>query len=121
MAAGQIDLPVEQGATFSWALTIKADDLPVDITGYSFRGQIRDTYSSGAILASFTFTITDATAGQVSMTMTAAETTAITVDPATSYERTITNATYDVEMVDTAGTVFRILEGTALISPEVTK
>ncbi len=119
--ANTLDIEIKQGETFQRLLSF-TDSLnaPIDITSWTFAGQIRQTYSSTTILASFTFDNTGLPNNQIYMKLSAVQTSAITVPKASSYERTITNYTYDVEASQPI-VVERILQGTANISPEVTK
>lgn len=115
------DIRIKQGATFEAGITIDENGSPVDITGWTFRGQIRPTYSSSTLTVSFTIAITDALNGEALMSLTATQTALIPVNPATGYRKRVTNFAYDVEAVKPDGTVYRIAEGAAEVSPEVTK
>lgn len=123
MSAGTYTMAIEQGSSFNMQLTIN-DSLgaPIDLTGHVFRGQIRKTISDTVIQASFTFTllnqITDT--GKVSVTLTDAETAAIVVPAQRTVLRTAVAMSYDIES-EITGVVYRWLEGTANISPEVTR
>lgn len=123
MAAANLDILIEQGATFIQKLTIKdANSTPVNLTGYTFAAQVRKRYSDPTVIASFSFSISNQTTntGEVIMTMSASVTSAIPVDSSSSYVRKFTYYTYDVEM-DTGTEKDRILEGTVTVSPEVTR
>jgi hypothetical protein len=126
MAAGSYEMSIEQGAAFSLLLTITDSEAArVDLTGHTFRGQIRKTYSSTDIVVSFTFTLSDqtsgATRGQVTVSLTATQTAAITVDAASGQTRPETKYIYDIESETGAGVVTRWLQGLVKVSPEVTK
>lgn len=124
MAAGILNLIIEQGSDFIQVLTItdSADSL-IDLTGYTFAGKIRKKYSDSTVIKSFTFTILDQTShkGEVRMSLTAAETASIAADNVEDYKRPFTKFIYDVEMTDTGPTTSRIMEGTIDFSPEVTR
>lgn len=123
MSAGTYDIVIEQGATFERTMTIKdSNDDPIDLTGFTFTGQVRKTYSSSSIIISFTFEILNqvSNTGQVKMKLTSSQTSSIPVDKADNYEKKTTIYCYDVEM-DTGSVVDRIIQGTASISPEVTR
>lgn len=125
MAAGNLDILVEQGATFSMRLVL-SDSVGsgIDLTGWTFRGQIRSKYDSGTILASFTATIDPdqvTNPGAVDFEMADTVTEAITVLPATNYNKKNTPYAYDIEGEDPDGNVYRIVQGVANISPEVTR
>lgn len=124
MGAATLNIEIEQGASFYRLLTVKDNSgTPIDLTGYTFRGQVRSKYSDASILAAFTFTILNqvSATGQVEMTMTDIVTAGIPVASVSDNSRPSTPGIYDVEMVSGSGTVTRLLEGSADISPEVTR
>ena len=104
---------MNQGASWAKVITIKDETglTPIDLTGALIRGQMRASYASAAIVASFVGTVIDATNGICGISLTAATTAAI---PAATYY-------YDVEWVTATGIVTRILEGKIIVRPEVTK
>jgi len=126
MPAAKKNLSIEQGATWrdSYVLlqsapvgTPVADMLPVDLTGYSARMQVRPDYASATVLVDLTvanggITIT-AAAGKISLYISAADTSALAF--------TDTTAVYDLELIEPAGDVIRLLRGSISLSPEVTK
>lgn len=123
MAASKVDLTIEQGAVYKATLTIKDELLAlIDLTGYTFSGQIRKKYDDKSALASFTFTILNQVTykGQVEMTLTDVQTSQIPVDGASGPKKTLTQYAYDVE-VNTGSYKYRLMEGIAYISPEVTR
>jgi hypothetical protein len=70
-------LTIHQAASFRYQGTLKNDDgTPVDITGASFRGEVRKTYSS-AVIFSFSFQIIDAPNGIFEVTATDETTSAL--------------------------------------------
>lgn len=122
MAAGKLNILIEQGATFKRKLLFKDSlNAPIDLTGDSFAGQIRKSASDPTIISSFTCTITNAAQGEVEILLTDAQTSAIPVKASTSPEREVTEYAYDIERTITGGTKQRVLEGVASVSPEVTK
>jgi len=111
--SNRLDLTLKQGEDFYRLLTIKdSDGNAVDITGYSFAAQIREEYYK-PIYLSFSFNISDASNGQVEMTLAKALSSAKNINAPFT-------AKYDVEMDDTTR-VTRIMEGDIEITPEVTK
>lgn len=126
MAAANLDIIVEQGSTFQRQLFFNDGALPtpaaIDISGWTFAAQIRRSYSDPTIQASFVCSfVTDGTDGLLYITMTAAETSAISVKPAKDYTRPFTKQIWDLEATFPELTVARILQGEADISPEVTR
>lgn len=119
MAAGVLDLVIEQGVTFGMTVTVKdSSGTPVNITGYTFRGKIKESAQDVSAVEEFTCTITDAVNGIFTVGLTAAETAAIAATGAT-YD-TYSSYVYDIEMVDTSTFVTRLLNGALRVSPEVT-
>jgi len=119
MAAGLLDLVIEQGATFGMTITVKdANGTPVNITGYTFRGKIKESAQDASAVEEFTCTITDAVNGVFTVGLTAAETAELTATGDTYDE--YSGYVYDVEMVDAATLVTRLLNGAVSVSPEVT-
>lgn len=118
------DITVYQGATFQIQLEIKnAAGVPLDLTGQTFRGQIRRTVSSASSEAAFTFTLADQITdpGKVTCVISATATAAIVVDNSPTFQRKITKMAYDIESQDGSGVVVRWLQGVADIVPEATK
>jgi hypothetical protein len=114
MASSQLDITIEQGATFERDIVYKdsAGD-PIDLTAVtSVRGQVRRTYDATTSYA-FVCAVTDAVNGEISWTMPA--TTTAEIEPHSL------QWVYDVELVYSGGTVVRLLQGNAFISPEVTR
>ena len=124
MSAGTYNMNIDQGADFKLTLTIKdSTDTEVDLTGHTFRGQIRKTISNATVVASFTFNILDqvANTGQVEVSLDAATSTAILIPKQDNTTRKAEKFAYDIESEDGAGTVVRWLEGVVNLSPEVTR
>jgi len=110
MAAGQLDLIIEQDADFKKELTISQAGSPLNISGWTFAGEIRKT-KKGVLVGTFSFNIVDGPNGRVD----------ITIDNALTAAYPAGRWYYDVEYVDGSGDKKRLLEGRALISAEVTQ
>ena len=86
----------------------------IDLTGYTARMQIRASVESATKLYDST-TLGDITVsgsfGDVLLEIPAAVTTAWT----------FRNAVYDLEIIDGSGKVTRLVQGTVIVSPEVTR
>lgn len=109
--SGKLDLTIEQGATFSRTITIKdASNVVVDISTDTFEGQVRKRHQSGTTEASFTMTVTDGPNGEVTATISATDTAAMDAG----------DHVYDIEWTS-GSTVTRLLEGTATVTPGVTR
>lgn len=120
--SGKFNMEISQGADYTLAVTLKdSGGSPVDITGHTFRGQIRKTASDAVVQATFTFDLVDPVNGRVDVKLPAADSTAISLTKSKNANRSITTMTYDIESEDGSGAVVRWLEGLVKISPEVTK
>ncbi len=107
--ATRIDLLIDQGSTFTLAFDVLDDNSdPLDLSAYTVAGQMRKNYSTNV---STTFTTSIANTNEVTLSLTATETTAITAD----------RYVYDVELDDGASTITRIIQGRVTVTPEVTK
>lgn len=110
--AEKVDFLIYQGATFSKSLYFNTKDgRPVDLTGYSFRGQLRVDFDDVEPQADFTCTIVDAAAGVLSVSL--SDTVTAALEPGI--------LKYDLEMVRPNLTVLRLIQGKATVDPEVTK
>lgn len=68
------DLTITRGDTETLVMTIMAgESTPVDITGRTYRAQIRSQQDSTTIKASFTCIVTSGTSGQVTCTLSATD------------------------------------------------
>ena len=108
------NLIIDQGANFSSDITVKdANGKAFDLTGYTTEAKMAKGFASTRTRTTITSTIaSDATTGVVSLTLTAAETTALDAP-----ERYV----YDVEITQTStGTVTRVIEGIISVRPNVT-
>ena len=111
MSAGTYNFILEQGATFNRILTLKENSGIMNLTGYSVASKMRSTHDSSTVVGTFTCTVSNATGGQITMTMTNSTTGAI--------EEGI--YVYDIEIASGVGVVTRIMEGTVTVNPEVTR
>ena len=121
MAAPVYNTTVERGSTFQLTVTYKdASSAVVNLTGWTFRMQVRQAPTSDVILTSeggsptIAIDETNKATGVLVFSVTPANTTAISPS-------TLTTAYYDIEIQKTStGEVRRILQGKLSISPEIT-
>ena len=124
MPAANQDLTAEQGATFSLLLTIKdSSNVAVDLTGNTYAGQVRKKISDEDPVATFTCTVQNqiTNTGELLISLTPAETSAIPMKSQNKQERTLEEYAYDIEATYPDGSKERILEGIFSLSPEVTR
>jgi len=108
------NLTVDQGSDFNADISVENETGSIDISNYTYRGQIRKTYSSSTAVDFYTSTNSPAS-GQLLISLTSAQTSAMKAG----------RYVYDVEIsfVDSNGDTIieRILEGKIQVTPSVTK
>jgi uncharacterized membrane protein len=111
------DFQVGQGETFKLLIQLKNrsnNDIPLDITDYSFTGQVRENYTTDEVAANFVFEkITPYTSGSVYIKLTPEQTLQLT-QRRYVYDININSGSID-------STVRRILEGGLAVRPTVTR
>ncbi len=107
-----VELQMEQGATFTYALSIKDNNgSPVDLTSLTVSSQMRKSYYSANSVA---LTCTSATPNTGNVTITLSSANTANVD--------VVKYVFDVRLVDTAaGTQQRIVDGIIQVTPSVTR
>lgn len=129
MAAGLYDITIEQGADWNLSMTWRdATGQPVNLTGYTGRMQVRETFASKVKVFDLTtengLITLDPPNGLVSLRIPAAVSAAVPVIPAKTAwvdGKLAQQLVFDLEMIDQAGVVTRLIQGAALFVPEVTK
>jgi len=121
--AGRFDIQIYQGATFSLNLTISyntSPKTPFVLTNWKPRGQIRRRHRATDVIKPFSFNITDAALGKITILMAAKDTGEIPAGETTTDNRS--KYVWDFELENTStGEVKRMLEGSVWMNPEVTK
>lgn len=114
--ADKYNILVDQGSTYSLALTYKdSAGVAINLTGYTAAMQARDTVNTPTTVLSLSspssgIVITGAT-GLITITMTATQTRDLI---ANTY-------VYDLEITSGAGVVTRLIQGSLIVSAEVTR
>lgn len=130
MAAGKHTFKIEQGATFDPIIQYlnpapnpdtdpDTPGAPIDITGFDARMKARTGSKTGAVFLDLTIAntgivILSAVLGQFQLAVTDAVTAALTEADFDG------GAFYDFEIIDTAGKVIRLIEGSVKFSVNVT-
>jgi hypothetical protein len=114
LTPGRINFLCPQGSTFNKTITYKIENVPVNLTGYSSRLQVRETHYDTSTIISLTngsgITL-GGSAGTINILISASATAAF--NPG--------NWVYDLEVQSGNGTVDRLIEGSFIVSPEVTR
>lgn len=121
MIAGKYNILCEQGSTFNRVLTVEQPTTedptvfePYDLTNHTARMQVRRTIESSTVIVSLTTEneriVINEEEGQIILSMADDVTSGIT-----------SSGVYDLEIIDNAGNVSRVIEGTFTLSQEVTR
>lgn len=116
MPAAVNNIVIEQGATLQLRFIYEdATETPINLTGYTARMQVRRKYASPDILLNFTTENGGITITPLTGTMDVVGAATITKDLPTK------PCVYDLELVAPNGTVYRLVQGSVSITPEVTR
>lgn len=104
------NIVIDQGTDFSATIDVlDAEDNVFDLTGYTPAAQMRKNYASSSAV---TFTATDNdTLGQITIELTSNTTSQL--EPG--------RYLYDVEITSPGGTISRVVEGIATVTPGITR
>lgn len=109
-------IKIEQGATFRLSLIWEdASNTPVNLTGWTARMQVRRNYKADVPLLTFTTENGAIALGGSAGTIEVTGLATLTDDVPAKL------CVYDLELQSPTGFVKRLLEGTALVTPEVTR
>lgn len=112
MPPGRHDINLVQGDSFRRDLRFeRPPGTAYDLSGHTFKAQVRPKYAAGTLTATMTVTVIAAPDGRLRLTMAPAVTTTLT-PRAQGY-------TWDLQWTDPAGTVLTILSGDVHVTPEV--
>ena len=114
MTPGLVNFVCPQGSTFRRTLTYTLDAVPVNLSGYSSRLQVRQAYYSDNPLVSLV------SGSGITMGGSAGTIDILISASATSSFPTGTHV-YDLEIVSPSNIVDRLIEGTFNVTPEVTR
>jgi hypothetical protein len=123
MAAGKYSFTIEQGSTVEIPLIYKDNQgVPVNLTQYSSKMQIRDSYGSTPPIITLTSTLNPDGTG-LNMANAVSGGITIYIASCTSSMFNFVDAVYDLDIISGSGNcpiVNRILEGKVRLSKEVT-
>lgn len=109
--AGFAELTLEQGASYSTTVTVNdATGSPTNLTGYTCASQIRKSYYSSTA-NSFTVVVSNAANGEITMSMTAANTANLSPG----------RYVYDLLITSPASVKTRVVEGIVTVLGSVTR
>lgn len=113
--AEYVELYIDQGASFSTTININDDDtnLAQNLTGFLITGQLRKSLLSVNASANLTCSVTDAPNGEITLSMTSANTSNLAGG----------RYFFDIKTVDTlaANATSRLIEGIIIVTPAMTR
>lgn len=123
-----LGIELDQGADFSLVIGIAGENGPVDLSGYSFKSEMRTSTDPDAeVVAEFQFQILDQVSkkGQVRWYLPEVDDDEEAIPTSVSYAlekaRRTTPFVFDVKMKDTANIITRIIQGIVYVSPQATQ
>lgn len=112
MAAGTYNFEINQGETLSIALLLKdSANTAISLTGATIKAQVRPSEDSNTIFASLTATKDTNVAGRVVLSLTAAQTSALSFD----------KGVWDCLVTFSDNTTLRAVQGAVTLSKAVTR
>lgn len=114
MTAGTYNIVAEQGTTFTLSFSIDTNGTPWDLTSYTAAMQVRPFVESTTKILDLTSS-SGITLGGTSGTVT------VSVSATTMAAKPAGRHVYDLELTSAGGVVTKVLTGTFIIIPEVTR
>jgi hypothetical protein len=110
-----VDIFIKQGSNFSITITMNdSAGSPRDLNGYSGKSEIRDTRDSATVVQAITITILSPTTnGQLTATLTAAQTLALDFGN--------TDYVYDILLNNGSGVIETVMSGKAILIKDITE
>lgn len=111
--ASYTELMIDQGSNFDLTIYIvdERTNQRANLAGYTIRSSLKRNFQAANTYAAFTTQVVNGAEGIITISLDAQSTAAIKAG----------RYMYDVEAEDNDGRVTRLLEGTATITPEVTR
>ena len=113
MAVFVSNIVIEQGYDFN--TTFELEDTTttnlLDLTGYSIEAQIRKTYNSSSSTSFTTVVVTPETSGKITISLGTTQTASLKEG----------RYVYDIKGITNGGKVLKLIEGSALVRPGVTR
>ena len=113
MNPARYNINVYQGATFNLSPVWKIGGIAVNLTGYTADMQVRQ-FTDTAIITEMSTSngriVINGSAGQINITLDASQTGALTAG----------QYMYDLNVTDTSGNVYKILQGAFVVNASVT-
>lgn len=116
MTAAKYDIEIDQGSSFALSITVSENNSPKNLNGFDARAHLRPAFDSpDTDKTDFTFDLTSKESGIIIMKLEHTASSAIIAG----------NYVYDLEIFTGTApnetSVTRIMQGKAVVNPEVTK
>lgn len=110
--AVKANIIIDQGTDFEAIIDLTSPDgLPYNLTGYTIASQMRKNYATSTAAATFGASSQVPTSGQITLELAKAVTTDL--EPG--------RYLYDVEITSSGGLTTRVVQGTATVTPGITR
>jgi hypothetical protein len=108
-----VELYIDQGSNFNHVITMSDDvtNANLNVSGYNVSCQLRRSYYAANASGNITCTITDASNGEITLSMTAANTGNLRPG----------RHLFDVKVVNANNVVDRPIEGIVTVTPRITR
>ena len=105
------NINLDQGQTYTLPIRLaNVDSSPIDISGWSWKAQIKTSVESEKIEGTFTVTVLSPTQGSLAISLSSSDTYALNRQ----------NYYYDLMGTDTSGKTLKYLEGRMFVDPTIT-
>jgi hypothetical protein len=127
MKTTNVIVNLNQGADFDVVFIVPGDNGPLNLTGYSFAGEMSSDTNPSSPATPFVFNILDQTVtdnvGKVQWSLSSEVTTALfsSISYAEQQYRLVTPYLFDVRMTDSLGVIYRLIQGKVLLIPQTKK
>lgn len=118
----ELDLIGKQGTTWELVMKVTVDAVALDLTDYSVRGEMRKSHTAATAEDGLDFEITDALTGEITMSMSASDTAALTCG--STVKDVDSTYVWDMEVykeIPDPEEVIRLFQGKIYVDPEVTR
>jgi hypothetical protein len=116
MVPGKYNIVCPKGSTLSQQMTYSINDVPVNLSGYSARMQVREKYESTSFITSLT-----SNNGGIILNSASAGIIGIYISSSATGSFIAKDYLWDMEIISPSNIVTRLLEGKFLVTPEVTR
>lgn len=122
MVAAKYTLLIDEGSTFNqtFTLTDPVTGLPIPLTGYTAKAQIRKSFQDPTLLVALGINI-DAAGGAITVSATAADTSNFAYPNTSEDQDCVLVGVWDLFITSPGAVVTRLLKGNVMLFPRVSQ